>query len=61
MQPFEDINHEGNSSKHHTGKQCIEKECDKPAGTHWSHLWCFDHNVERIKRIDNSFDKLLNP
>lgn len=51
MIPFEDLQHEGNSSSYHTGKQCIEENCNNPAGTAWSPIWCFEHNVERIRRI----------
>jgi hypothetical protein len=57
---FEDPNHEGNSPSYHTGKPCIEKGCERPAGTWWSPHWCFEHNVERIKRISKQFDDLLN-
>jgi hypothetical protein len=60
LQAFEDPFHEGNSPKHHTGKPCIEKGCEQPAGTWWSPHWCFEHNVERIKRITKQFDELLN-
>jgi len=51
---YQDPNHEGNSPKHHNGKLCIEKGCQNPAGTAWSHLWCFKHNVERMDRINKS-------
>lgn len=50
--PCYDPNHEGNSAAYHTGKPCIEKGCERPAGTWWSKVWCFEHNVERMKRID---------
>lgn len=40
-----------NSARYHTGKPCIEKGCSEPAGTAWSPLWCFRHNVERMDRI----------
>jgi hypothetical protein len=48
---FENPAHEGNSAKYHTGEICIEKGCTAPAGTKWSHLWCFEHNVARMNRI----------
>ncbi|MGW1422677.1 hypothetical protein ACWAT4_21485 [Bradyrhizobium manausense] len=51
MMNYENPEHDGNSAKWHTGKQCIEKGCKKPAGTWWSPHWCFDHNVERMQRI----------
>lgn len=55
---FEDPDHEGNSAAYRTGKTCIEKGCDEPAGTKWSPLWCFKCNVERIKRISASLEAL---
>jgi hypothetical protein len=58
LERFEDPADSGNSSKWHTGKPCIEKGCAEPAGTAWSHLWCFKHNAERIKRIDASLKAL---
>jgi hypothetical protein len=51
MMNYENPEHDGNAPKWHTGKQCVEKGCKKPAGTWWSPHWCFDHNVERMKRI----------
>lgn len=60
MENFENSNYKGNSSKYHTGKPCIEKDCDNPAGTTWSPYWCFEHNVERIKRIDKSFEDIIS-
>lgn len=64
---FNDPNDEGNSEKYHTGKPCIEKGCENPAGTWWSPYWCFKHNVERLDRVSGqledilaSFDKLSN-
>lgn len=50
----------GNSPKYHTGKLCIEKGCNNPAGTAWSPYWCFKCNVKRIDRINASFDKLVS-
>lgn len=52
MKPWADADDSRNGPGHHTGKPCIEKDCDKPAGTAWSPHWCFEHNVERIRRID---------
>ena len=48
---FEDPNHDGNSTRYHTGETCIEKGCKQPAGTWWSPHWCFEHNVARMRRI----------
>lgn len=57
MAGYDDANHEGNSSKYHTGKLCIEG-CGRPAGTAWSLLWCFECNVERINRINEQFKQI---
>lgn len=56
MKSFENSNHEGNSSKYHTGKKCIS--CNNPAGTAWSPLWCFECNVRRIKKINSQLENL---
>ncbi len=49
----------GNSPQYHTGKPCIVAGCTRPAGTWWSPLWCVEHNIERIDRIDKRFSDLL--
>lgn len=59
MKAFEDPNHPGNSTDHHTGLQCIEKGCEKPAGTAWSPYWCFDCNVERMRRIERQLKAIM--
>lgn len=46
-----------NSAKYHTGKPCIEN-CGRPAGTHWSKLWCQPCNAKRMDQIDAAFEKL---
>lgn len=56
---FEDPSHPGNGIKHHTGRPCIEPDCYRPAGTWWSPHWCFECNVERIKRITVQLDKVI--
>lgn len=58
MENYENPNHDGNSTKHHTGKPCIEPGCDKPAGTAWSPYWCMEHNAERMTRIDASLEQI---
>ena len=58
-EPFADPLHPGNSSAFHTGKKCIEPGCTRPPGTAWSPYWCFEHNVERIQRIDKSVKQLV--
>lgn len=60
LEDFENPNHEGNSKKYHNGKLCITSDCENPAGTLWSDLWCFDCNVKRIKRITNNLEKMTN-
>jgi hypothetical protein len=55
---FENPNDYGNSSSYHTGKECIEPNCHKPAGTAWSPYWCFKCNVERIRCIDASLKEI---
>lgn len=60
MENFENPNYRGNSAEYHTGKRCIESGCEKPAGTAWSPLWCFDHNVERMKRVSASLNRLAD-
>lgn len=56
MMNYENPDHDGNSSKWHTGKRCVEKGCGKPAGTWWSPLWCFEHNVDRMRRISANLE-----
>lgn len=58
LEAFEDPNHEGNSIKYHSGKPCITPDCERPAGTLWSHLWCFECNVQRMKKITRSLEKM---
>lgn len=60
MRAFEDPDNEGNSSKYHTGKECIEPNCNNPAGTWWSPFWCFSCNVKRIRRIEKSLKDILD-
>jgi hypothetical protein len=60
MKPYEDPEHEWNGSKYYTGKKCIEPGCDRPAGTKWSPFWCQIHNADRINKIDNQFESLVN-
>lgn len=59
MDAYEDPKHEGNSSKYHTGKECIERDCERPAGTKWSPYWCFECNVSRIKRISIQLNNMM--
>lgn len=48
-----------NASSYHTGRPCIEKGCDRPAGTHWSPYWCQPCNSARMSRISASLEALL--
>ncbi len=57
--PYRDPNHPLNSAEYHTGKRCIEKGCEKPAGTSWSPFWCAEHNAERLDRITNALEAEL--
>ena len=57
---YKDRDDPGNGPKYHTGRPCIEVDCDRPAGTMWSALWCFECNVERINRIDKSLETMLS-
>jgi hypothetical protein len=56
MNRYEDPKDPYNSDFYWTGKPCVEMGCEKPAGTYWSRLWCFDHNVKRMRRIDKSLE-----
>ena len=51
VSPYADPAHPGNSAKYHTGKECVEPGCNRPAGTQWSKHWCFECNVVRMRRI----------
>jgi hypothetical protein len=42
-----------------SGRACIEKGCDQPAGTHWGPYWCPEHDVERLDRISANLDSML--
>lgn len=59
MKPTHDPEHRGNAPAYWTGKTCIEKGCENPAGTAWSPLWCQTHNAERMDRIDAGFATIL--
>ncbi len=58
LEAFEDPNNSGNGALYHTGKPCVERGCARPAGTAWSPYWCFEHNVERIRRIDKQLQTI---
>ncbi len=52
---YADPEHDGNSSRHQTGKRCITKGCEQPAGTAWSLFWCRDCNAKRMDRVSQGF------
>lgn len=59
MSGYDDPNHRGNGPQYHTGKPCIVPGCASPAGTAWSKLWCFAHNVERIDQLSAQIQRLI--
>ena len=59
MIAYEDPRHRGNGPQYHTGKACLTPGCTRPAGTAWSRYWCFECNVERIKKIDSQLNGLI--
>lgn len=59
MERFEDPNDTLNSATYHTGKMCIEKGCNNPAGTHWSEFWCQACNALRLSRISRNLEHEL--
>lgn len=42
-----------------SGKACVERGCDEPAGTQWGPLWCPLHDMERIDRVSAGMDAAL--
>lgn len=58
MLAYQDPAHEGNSAQHHSGKPCRTKGCTEKAGTWWSPLWCFKHNVERMDNISATLESM---
>lgn len=51
MERYQDPNDPLNGASYHTGKKCVERGCDRPAGTHWSKFWCQPCNAARLGRI----------
>ena len=51
---------EGHGSKYHTGKKCIEKDCNNHAGTRWSPYWCKECNIKRMDNITKNFEEFAN-
>ena len=48
-----------NGPKYHTGKPCIERGCNNPAGTGWSPFWCQPCNAKRMDRISASLEQMV--
>jgi len=59
MKAYTDTNSEGNSTKYHTGKLCING-CGRPAGTAWGLHWCVDCNIKRLDGVLKSLHSILN-
>lgn len=48
-----------NDPSHLSGRTCIEKGCDRPAGTKWSPYWCQPCNAERMDRISKALEAMV--
>lgn len=59
LEPYADPAHPNNGPEHHTGKKCIEKGCENPAGTSWSTFWCQPCNAKRMERISANLQQAL--
>lgn len=63
MESYDDPNHEYNSEKYHSGKQCAGAEhgdnCQNKAGTAWSPYFCQSCNAKRIRRITKSLKEMV--
>ena len=57
MERYQDPNDSLNGAQHHTGKKCVERGCDRPAGTHWSKFWCQPCNAARMGRISGILEQ----
>lgn len=42
-----------------SGRTCIERGCDNPAGTPWSPYWCPACDVARLDRISANLEDIL--
>jgi hypothetical protein len=60
LKPADDPSHENNSPKYHTGNPCVEKGCERPAGTAWSPYWCQPCNAIRMKRISTHLNEAMD-
>lgn len=59
LKPPDDPNHEWNSSRYHTGRECIADGCKNPAGTVWSLYWCQRCNAARLRRISEKLEAIV--
>ena len=59
MERYEDPSDPLNGPEFHTGKRCIEKGCQRPAGTRWSKFWCQPCNAARMGRIGRTLEHEL--
>lgn len=41
-----------------SGRICVERGCDRSAGTWWTPYWCPEHDVERQDQITAFFERL---
>lgn len=51
---YQDRDDPFNGPEYQTGKVCWTPGCNRPAGTWWSQLFCFDCNVKRMDKIDRN-------
>lgn len=56
MERCEDPNDPMNGPEYHTGKKCIERGCNNPAGTGWSRFWCQPCNAKRLNGISATLE-----
>lgn len=49
-----------NAVEYHTGKKCIERGCERPAGTAWSPYWCQPCNADRLMHISEVLERKLD-
>lgn len=55
---YRDPDYPGNGPEYHTGEECVESDCTRPAGTGWSPYWCFECNVIRMDRIGRQLEEM---
>lgn len=50
---------EGHICQQLSGFKCIERDCNKPAGTRWGPYWCPEHDAIRLARVDDALNRLM--